>query len=138
MDRPGEESLCGWPVLALSHLIGPLPLYLLVQQQQRPPSRGQEDEERPEEEHAEKDEKVRCAACGRRAAVGCRHLPFCWLCGGQPGCCVAHAARQQCDALTVPLTLLQGEDWEHEEAAADDDLDMGESEEEDAPSPVRK
>lgn len=33
---------------------------------------------------------------------------------------------------------LQGEDWEHEEAAADDDLDMGESEEEDAPSPVRK
>ena len=33
----------------------------------------------------------------------------------------------------------QGEDWEHEEVAADDDLDLGEGEEEeDAGSPIRK
>ena len=39
----------------------------------------------------------------------------------------------------APSHALQGEDWEHEDVAADDDLDMGESEEEaEAGSPVRK
>jgi len=33
---------------------------------------------------------------------------------------------------------MQGEDWEHEDVAADDDLDMGESEEDEAGSPVRR
>ncbi len=43
-----------------------------------------------------------------------------------------------CTLHLLPLSCMQGEDWEHEEAAADDDLDMGESEEEDVGSPVRK
>jgi hypothetical protein len=39
--------------------------------------------------------------------------------------------------LALPDT--QGEDWEHEDVAADDDLDMGDSDEEEAAgSPVRK
>ena len=38
----------------------------------------------------------------------------------------------------TPTVTLQGEDWEHEDVAADDDLDMGEEEEDGAISPVRK
>ncbi len=41
--------------------------------------------------------------------------------------------------LLACMDSAQGEDWEHEDVAADDDLDMGESEDDaDAPSPVRK
>ena len=50
-------------------------------------------------------------------------------------------ARLPCSALRLELTppsAVQGEDWEHEDVAADDDLDMGEGEEEAEASPVRK
>jgi hypothetical protein len=41
--------------------------------------------------------------------------------------------------LLATLLAMQGEDWEHEDVAADDDLDMGDSDEEEAAgSPVRK
>lgn len=53
------------------------------------------------------------------------------------GCVAPCHQRPTLPALSHACTP-QGEDWEHEEAAADDDLDMGESEEEDAGSPVRK
>lgn len=63
---------------ALTSCMVPLPR-TPVQQQQRPPSRGNEDEERPEEEHAEKDEKVGCgySLLGGRTGHVSNNLHFC-------------------------------------------------------------